>query len=260
MKTLTAFIIMIITLIAISNTYASNDSLVSTNGDVYKSACGRIEIGVKIYFYASGVNSMTYVGKVLDIGKDESGERIVWLKMKSGRVEYKNRKAICNWGWVKVKEGKEAIKQKLEEHFEKSEQPALQKDEYIEVRDKHLLKKGVNLYFNDSKNYWGTVVEVGEKYDRYSGEVEPTVLIYFPELPEEAEEIEKAERIKKYCRGEKVNMSGLEVLGTLDAKTLKDLCSSVDKTYQKGWNKVWHFVSSLLRSDLCVKADDPALK
>lgn len=159
------------------------------------------------------------------------------------------------------KDDKQKVEKEQEVIKQKSEQPALQKDGYIEVRDRDLLKKGVKLYFTDGKNYWGTVVEAGEKYNRYSGEVEPTVLIYFPDLPEEAEEIERAERIKKYCRGEKVNMSGLEFLDTLDAKTLKGLCSFVDKNYQKGGNKVWHFVSSFTKMPfLCVKADDSALK
>jgi hypothetical protein len=126
------------------------------------------------------------------------------------------------------------------------------------VRSGNLLREGVKLYFTSNKEYWGTVVEAGEKYNRYSGEVEPAVLIYFPELPEEAEERERAERIKKYCRGEKVNMSGLEFLDALDAKTLKGLCSEVDKTYQKGGNKVWHFVSNLIYEGyFCVKSNDP---
>ncbi len=82
-------------------------SITTPDGDVYKPACGRIKIGIDIYYWASAAKKMIYIGRVIDMGK-RHGERVVWLRMaRSKRVEMKSRKAICHGGWVKVKEGKD---------------------------------------------------------------------------------------------------------------------------------------------------------
>ena len=73
-----------------------------------------------------------------------------------------------------------AIKTQTPKEFT-DEELALQKDEWIKVRGKSLLKEGVKLYFTDGKNYWGTVVEIGKRYHPYNRKDESAVLIYFPD-------------------------------------------------------------------------------
>jgi hypothetical protein len=79
-------------------------SMTTPNGDVYESACGRIKIAADIYYWASELNRMLYVGRVVDVVR-VGKQTIVWLQMpRSMRAEPRLRKAICDWGWVKVKE------------------------------------------------------------------------------------------------------------------------------------------------------------
>jgi len=80
-------------------------SITTPEGDVYESACGRIRIGTDIYYWASRPQTMLYVGRVVKVEllKDKT---IVWLRRaNSKRFEPRLRKALCDWGWVKVKEG-----------------------------------------------------------------------------------------------------------------------------------------------------------
>jgi hypothetical protein len=72
------------------------------NGDVYRDACEDIKVGTLIYRYLPATKSMTYVGEVVDLGRAYN-ERIVWIWVeRTKRIEPKTRKAVCDWGWVKV--------------------------------------------------------------------------------------------------------------------------------------------------------------
>lgn len=74
------------------------------NGVTYRDACGPIEMGTHIYRYRPATKDMVYVGEVVNIGQ-AFNERIVWLWVPiTKRIEPKTRKAICDWGWVRVNE------------------------------------------------------------------------------------------------------------------------------------------------------------
>jgi hypothetical protein len=74
------------------------------NGDVYRDACGPIQVGTHIYRYRPGTKDMVYVGEVVNLGQ-AFNERIVWLWVPATkRIEPKTRQAVCDWGWVKVGE------------------------------------------------------------------------------------------------------------------------------------------------------------
>jgi hypothetical protein len=71
------------------------------NGDVYRDACGPIQVGTRIYRFRPGTKDMVYVGEVVNLGR-AFNERIVWLWVPAtNRIEPKTRKAVCDWGWVR---------------------------------------------------------------------------------------------------------------------------------------------------------------
>ncbi len=73
------------------------------NGDVYRDACGEIWVGADIYRYRPATKDMSYVGEVVNLGR-AFNEQIVWIWVeKTKRIEPKTRKAVCDWGWVRVK-------------------------------------------------------------------------------------------------------------------------------------------------------------
>ncbi len=72
------------------------------NGDVYRDACGDIKVGAHIYRYRPATKDMSYVGEVVNLGRAYN-ESIVWIWVeKTKRIEPKTRKAVCDWGWVRI--------------------------------------------------------------------------------------------------------------------------------------------------------------
>lgn len=72
------------------------------NGDVYRDACGTIVVGMEIYRYRPATKDMVYVGEVVNTGR-AFNEHIVWIWVaKAKRIEPKTRKAVCDWGWVRI--------------------------------------------------------------------------------------------------------------------------------------------------------------
>jgi hypothetical protein len=96
--------VVILIAIAFSTSTSYSKTITMPNGDVYNSACGRIWVGQDIYYWIAQLNRMVYAGRVVSVVQ-MPGRTIVWLRLPgSKRAEPRTRKAICDWGWVKVKE------------------------------------------------------------------------------------------------------------------------------------------------------------
>lgn len=102
-----AFVIVVVLMVFVitlcpSASYSKTITL--ANGDVYKDACSPIWVGMQIYRFRAATKEMVYVGEVVNVGR-AFNSWIVWLWVpESKRIEPRTREAVCEWGWVKIKE------------------------------------------------------------------------------------------------------------------------------------------------------------